>query len=195
MGGENTDPDKQVTPETGSSPRGRGKPRRRCPLGNADGLIPAWAGKTICRSRPRRRGRAHPRVGGENYERIGDDASAGGSSPRGRGKPDQDPEPVRDPGLIPAWAGKTTTLLGTEAASRAHPRVGGENAEDRQAALKKMGSSPRGRGKQTCSVSHHGVWGLIPAWAGKTPTRADGERCRRAHPRVGGENGKPFTSH
>ena len=29
---------------------------------------------------------------------------------------------------------------------------------------------------------------LIPAWAGKTPSRALGARSRWAHPRVGGEN-------
>ena len=168
VGGENGSRDSGGRGHGGSSPRGRGKRASIAVCSRGEGLIPAWAGKTICRSRPRRRGRAHPRVGGENYERIGDDASAGGSSPRGRGKPDQDPEPVRDPGLIPAWAGKTTTLLGTEAASRAHPRVGGENNVGPGVLVSFFGSSPRGRGKRRRNRIRGADPGLIPAWAGKT---------------------------
>ena len=66
--------------------------------------------------------------------------------------------------------------------------MGGENAEDRQAALKKMGSSPRGRGKRKGRGLFADVGGLIPAWAGKTGGRGGGDGEAQAHPRVGGEN-------
>ena len=44
--GENTDPDKQITPETGSSPLTRGKPTRAARNWVQSRLIPAHAGKT-----------------------------------------------------------------------------------------------------------------------------------------------------
>ena len=50
------------------------------------------------------------------------------------------------------------------------------------------GSSPRGRGKLSIGVSFRVVLGLIPAWAGKTGTRAPRLPRGPAHPRVGGEN-------
>ena len=43
--GENTQAAGSCPTPAGSSPLTRGKSRRRCPLGNADGLIPAHAGK------------------------------------------------------------------------------------------------------------------------------------------------------
>ena len=46
VGGENPDGDATVMTFHGSSPRGRGKPRRRGESAAHVGLIPAWAGKT-----------------------------------------------------------------------------------------------------------------------------------------------------
>ena len=55
--------------------------------------------------------------------------------------------------LIPAWAGKTSAAAGSASASRAHPRVGGENVASEAATSTATGSSPRGRGKHflTCA--------------------------------------------
>ena len=76
-----------VPPDTGSSPRGRGK---LCPTLDAHAtvrLIPAGAGKTSKANMMLPKGRAHPRGGGENRRRAG----------RAR----------RIVWLIPAGAGKT----------------------------------------------------------------------------------------
>ena len=87
VGGEN-DPSTTLDPTSpGSSPRGRGKHQPRRARHPRDGLIPAWAGKTV---RPRRRQfrrPAHPRVGGENAVSGPTGQRCYGSSPRGRGKP------------------------------------------------------------------------------------------------------------
>ena len=73
-------------------------------------------------------------------------------------------------------------------AARAHPRVGGKNARALPGAVPHSGSSPRGREKRARFAWRGPSLGLIPAWAGKTPTdRTRGVRTR-AHPRVGGEN-------
>ena len=71
---------------------------------------------------------------------------------------------------------------------RAHPRVGGENAEPDGLVDPEAGSSPRGRGKRTVSVWLPYGPRLIPAWAGKTPPPAPRGASAWAHPRVGGEN-------
>ena len=156
-------------------------------------LIPAWAGKTCPRCRPRRRSGAHPRVGGENsLDGLVVDLATG-SSPRGRGKPeDQIPDqiPWR---LIPAWAGKTADNKRTRRRTTAHPRVGGENTLPSRAVSALGGSSPRGRGKLDESLDEVLTGGLIPAWAGKTLHLPYAALTARAHPRVGGENCAPAS--
>ena len=66
VGGENTPPVGALVCVTGSSPRGRGKPRAACCLGQTGRLIPAWAGKTFLSVTVTLPLSAHPRVGGEN---------------------------------------------------------------------------------------------------------------------------------
>ena len=91
-------------------------------------------------------------------------------------------------GLIPAWAGKTTSKTMDCPSPRAHPRVGGENRRISGHPDDGAGSSPRGRGKHDHRVRREAEQGLIPAWAGKTDLGEVAHECRRAHPRVGGEN-------
>ena len=173
---------------SGSSPRGRGKqpgpPRSlTCPR-----LIPAWAGKTSRPRASRRRARAHPRVGGENWggeERM---SVSAGSSPRGRGKLEIIPQVRIVIGLIPAWAGKTVAGDDAGDGRGAHPRVGGENPVTSSSNRHPPGSSPRGRGKQDPRAVVADIAGLIPAWAGKTVPRGRIAVSVSAHPRVGGEN-------
>ena len=148
VGGENSSDRRARSCATGSSPRGRGK---RWVVGESArraGLIPAWAGKTGARMKAHARQQAHPRVGGENSWPEAAPRLSAGSSPRGRGKPSRSsPLPYRRR-LIPAWAGKTQRICDALGLAPAHPRVGGENADERNHRLRLS-------------------W-LIPAWAGKT---------------------------
>ena len=172
----------------GSSPRGRGKPRRRPESHRRCRLIPAWAGKTcVCVRRSLSR-RAHPRVGGENLTPAGRLVIDGGSSPRGRGKRDRDIRRRLQGRLIPAWAGKTRYRVRPRHRLGAHPRVGGENLARAVSVVRPGGSSPRGRGKQINIIVCINSTRLIPAWAGKTSTRTSINWLFTAHPRVGGEN-------
>ena len=111
---------------------------------------------------------AHPRAGGENMFYETELADARGSSPRRRGKQAcAGVERARD-GLIPARAGKTTARISARAASRAHPRAGGENVSLVPPAMALTGSSPHGRGKLLRVADERAVLRLIPAWTGKT---------------------------
>ena len=188
MGGENRQGVRRRRHQEGSSPRGRGK---RCPPSRYQatrGLIPAWAGKTLTATTSTSCRRAHPRVGGENWFHARVSQALRGSSPRGRGKPSVRLRKCTPRGLIPAWAGKTRLGTLTTSRSRAHPRVGGENAHGHGRRHRRRGSSPRGRGKPHGARLAPGVSGLIPAWAGKTCKSNPYVLGVRAHPRVGGEN-------
>ena len=127
VGGENPLRDGIRLEGSGSSPRGRGKRRQGGTERAGAGLIPAWAGKTRLALLTQSVTRAHPRVGGEN-KFPGERRQYGyGSSPRGRGKPHLGLSIRHLLGLIPAWAGKTTSISVSSRGSWAHPRVGGEN--------------------------------------------------------------------
>ena len=188
VGGENLVETSLLASCPGSSPRGRGKLDGEL-LGQVDdGLIPAWAGKTLAASGCAAGCGAHPRVGGENLACALPSAVTQGSSPRGRGKPDLDQSQTLVLRLIPAWAGKTSRAVCVSENRAAHPRVGGENIHVLLDECEERGSSPRGRGKPMLAWSGRARRGLIPAWAGKTPGIRLSLVLLRAHPRVGGEN-------
>ena len=107
-------------------------------------------------------------MGGENEADPYSDETLSGSSPRGRGKPQERARSIRGIRLIPAWAGKTLRSPRGQPSGAAHPRVGGENSKIASGSGIMPGSSPRGRGKRQLDTVRVPAGGLIPAWAGKT---------------------------
>ena len=167
-GGENGTVRSAGVPWAGSSPRGRGKLLQCFECRPGRGFIPARAGKTPGSSKARQSSRAHPRAGGENQPNESYEASVTGSSPRGRGKRQQNRDAQATARLIPARAGKTGLGAALSDLISAHPRAGGENDASAFTPGHALGSSPRGRGK-LCSMILLSVMGrLIPARAGKT---------------------------
>ena len=172
----------------GSSPRVRGKHRRRICACEKNGLIPARAGKTAGHRAASHWSTAHPRACGENDPASCRSAPSAGSSPRVRGKLAVVAGVAANGGLIPARAGKTTPTHPSTAAVAAHPRACGENQLLFDPFGDPGGSSPRVRGKQApCGSGEHPPR-LIPARAGKTRVARDGHRVSPAHPRACGEN-------
>ena len=172
----------------GSSPRVRGKRRRRAPSTWTRRLIPARAGKTSTWCSSIARPRAHPRACGENSMPPGVSPPSSGSSPRVRGKRRMLDDFFHLPGLIPARAGKTYAPPIRPETSRAHPRACGENSSPSPLPVVFVGSSPRVRGKRSDSHRGRSRAGLIPARAGKTGGSVCRSRSPRAHPRACGEN-------
>ena len=172
----------------GSSPLTRGKPRRAWRLGLSTRLIPAHAGKTDLATRCHFRHEAHPRSRGENTYQNVTDAATDGSSPLTRGKPKPIDAAHEDMGLIPAHAGKTSSVSVPTSAATAHPRSRGENHGLVTSAVTWIGSSPLTRGKRPTRPTSSLTTRLIPAHAGKTgQCRASGS-ASPAHPRSRGEN-------
>ena len=111
-----------------------------------------------------------------------------GSSPRVRGKLRVRIIDHGELRLIPACAGKTSTLYLRCILRRAHPRVCGENWATSLATCGMSGSSPRVRGKPQPYCREAQECRLIPACAGKTGKLVRPISHDRAHPRVCGEN-------
>ena len=172
----------------GSSPRVRGKPRRRPRKRVPPGLIPACAGKTPAGPRKRPRRPAHPRVCGENAMSVSSKPAIPGSSPRVRGKPCGRAPGAARAGLIPACAGKTSSMVMIPVCRAAHPRVCGENVLTLFDGTAVPGSSPRVRGKPVQHRRAPQGRRLIPACAGKTGSTPIPSSPTAAHPRVCGEN-------
>mgnify|MGYP000942583320 CR=1 FL=1 len=167
-GGENTTHGGWRRSGTGSSPRGRGKPRGNLSPPDARRLIPARAGKTRPYISRRAKCKAHPRAGGENFAHDLRRSCQLGSSPRGRGKHVGLVDDAREVRLIPARAGKTQHTRTPIRTPRAHPRAGGENIPVLHFISQRLGSSPRGRGKRKVPYLRAPDSRLIPARAGKT---------------------------
>ena len=152
------------------------------------GLIPAHAGKTLPRNMAGRAHGAHPRSRGENRKGSDCRPRRRGSSPLTRGKPRKARRQFRDPGLIPAHAGKTLGQDSTGRSGWAHPRSRGENCHAGGMQAARGGSSPLTRGKHRDRRADTRRQGLIPAHAGKTVIPVATQIGQAAHPRSRGEN-------
>ena len=165
--GENTNDTLLAALAEGSSPRVRGKHQRHTARSARRGLIPACAGKTRRVAVKTNSPRAHPRVCGENVLRRGFRGGVRGSSPRVRGKLLGWLQEHGAERLIPACAGKTTTMRRICRTAWAHPRVCGENCRPHTWRVGAAGSSPRVRGKLATPVQTPWALGSSPRVRGK----------------------------
>ena len=159
-----------------------------CPRRSRCGLIPAHAGKTRNGASPASPAWAHPRLRGENALAVRVAVGDEGSSPLTRGKRHNDRRHAPRRGLIPAHAGKTSTMCPASFPTRAHPRSRGENQRQWITQTIAAGSSPLTRGKPASANGRSRPPGLIPAHAGKTAVMEGDAVIDRAHPRSRGEN-------
>ena len=152
----------------GSPPQVRGKLPVVFTVFQCAGITPAGAGKTRSSSKPSIRRRDHPRRCGENSYAVTRFSSMLGSPPQVRGKLDR--------------------CMGAAAARRDHPRRCGENFAAFPSAARTSGSPPQVRGKPLSASTHHRVYRITPAGAGKTLLLLLKLSACRDHPRRCGEN-------
>ena len=91
-------------------------------------------------------------------------------------------------GIIPAYAGSTTSGEQKKVMIQDHPRVCGEHPTSSLSFLRLPGSSPRMRGAQALYHVLVGAFGIIPAYAGSTYLANSHLPPARDHPRVCGEH-------
>ncbi len=181
------------TQTTGSPPHGRGTPAQAACDVLTFGLTPARAGNTCCLVSHCRPPWAHPRTGGEHQNSATTCSRRAGSPPHGRGTRRGAVGAQRAGGLTPARAGNTPRGATRAGRRWAHPRTGGEHLDSGVRHDPYEGSPPHGRGTQAEGPALRDHPGLTPARAGNTTGCASGCAARRAHPRTGGEHGKPMS--
>ena len=186
--GENEEISDVLFAGVGSPPRVRGKLYLLLSLLKNQGITPACAGKTPPESGLPFCPRDHPRVCGENDERIESVDDFEGSPPRVRGKLRRAHLCDGHIGITPACAGKTPALPSPARRPRDHPRACGENLCIAPQILFLSGSPPRMRGKHSSSRLIRLRAGITPAHAGKTHGGEGKSRANRDHPRACGEN-------
>ena len=130
----------------------------------------------------------HPRIRGEHAAKARDELSLTGSSPHTRGARTGQPAQAEGGGIIPAYAGSTeaNSLDGQTMAD--HPRIRGEHLVTCISDAKRAGSSPHTRGARDCRRRRGTGAGIIPAYAGSTPSASPPPAPRRDHPRIRGEH-------
>ena len=173
----------------GSSPLVRGGHALLPLRGGLLRLIPARAGRTLCKLLAYLPYTAHPRSCGADSVREGVLTPGSGSSPLVRGGPGAHDGSPSVMGLIPARAGRTTQGTHSLPTDRAHPRSCGADARLAGCTARVSGSSPLVRGGRMRRVHDDRSTRLIPARAGRTRCRRPGSRRLPAHPRSCGADG------
>ena len=168
----------------------RGARRKRLPVGDRLGIIPAYAGST------KRSGELgvllgdHPRVCGEHRQNERNLRATAGSSPRMRGARPTSSWTIVRARIIPAYAGSTGRQESTSRRSRDHPRVCGEHTRSPMWTYSSLGSSPRMRGAPARFSRRGAFRRIIPAYAGSTHAQIVESTLCEDHPRVCGEHGQ-----
>ena len=171
----------------GSSPRVRGTGPVRLDPSHRQRFIPACAGNSGLKRVPQSRLPVHPRVCGEQFINTGVDIAGVGSSPRVRGTGARAREPCLVGRFIPACAGNSVRPVTAVLFSPVHPRVCGEQSQQRNVVSRHAGSSPRVRGTEQQSKIDHDNGRFIPACAGNSLVEIPGSKLAPVHPRVCGE--------
>ena len=117
-----------------------------------------------------------------------------GSSPHTRGAHDLVEQRLADGGIIPAYAGSTTTARSSCTGRPDHPRIRGEHDQTFFAGGALEGSSPHTRGALVVGVAEVTVVRIIPAYAGSTGVDGVGGHGVPDHPRIRGEH-VGYTEH
>ena len=171
----------------GSPPHGRGKAKPKPVKTPVPRITPAWAGKRALQAGAEYPKGDHPRMGGEKYNSAEALANRQGSPPHGRGKGSIAFFCRFCLRITPAWAGKSALSGSGDRPDGDHPRMGGEKAHLEHDDEQQVGSPPHGRGKVVVVAAFGCCRRITPAWAGKSSRRRCVCRCRRDHPRMGGE--------
>ena len=140
------------------------------------------------RARARTASADHPRIRGEHPGIPSHSGKWSGSSPHTRGAPSNAVPKPSTTRIIPAYAGSTISWSSQPPEAADHPRIRGEHAQGGIGKLKQGGSSPHTRGAPSRPVLAVPGIGIIPAYAGSTPSGTTLGGISRDHPRIRGEH-------
>ena len=176
-----------IISDVGSSPLTRGKVDPPPSPPSEEGIIPAYAGKSISPFSLDNYARDHPRLRGEKECLSLSHQPVSGSSPLTRGKVRVWMSGIWPTRIIPAYAGKSVRIGLIIIGLWDHPRLRGEKLLDNLYTVHMEGSSPLTRGKAKRSFKFLLTRGIIPAYAGKSAFLLLRRKVLRDHPRLRGE--------
>ena len=136
----------------------------------------------------RRISQDHPRIRGEHENTMYCSPRDSGSSPHTRGALASGRRASPDRGIIPAYAGSTSTDPSGRCELQDHPRIRGEHPSRRTVRARKRGSSPHTRGARSSTTQSFSRRRIIPAYAGSTPRGKFPGGFFQDHPRIRGEH-------
>ena len=172
----------------GSSPHSRGAHARVEFQVMPVRIIPAFAGSTPASRWSPSAGRDHPRIRGEHHMADATLGTYWGSSPHSRGARDRALRLLDGRGIIPAFAGSTSTTSSPVASRWDHPRIRGEHAGAVHGVAASRGSSPHSRGALVRFSALPPPARIIPAFAGSTNFTVPFLSATGDHPRIRGEH-------
>ena len=138
--------------------------------------------------------RDHPRIRGEHAVGVGHARTLDGSSPHTRGAPFGVHAHTQRAGIIPAYAGSTSTACVVSIAFPDHPRIRGEHSRAFRRRATDDGSSPHTRGAPRQLGRRWALLGIIPAYAGSTTILVSLSFREWDHPRIRGEHDDPHDT-
>ena len=144
--GEHRQRNRPIHGMMGSSPHMRGTRNRDGSRTRHRGIIPAYAGNTRFFRLDLIVHGDHPRICGEHPVQNSTAFANGGSSPHMRGTQQRGLSAITKAGIIPAYAGNTTSCWNDCHTSRDHPRICGEHRRLPVGCVLWPGSSPHMRG-------------------------------------------------
>ena len=171
----------------GSSPRVRGTVPKWLASRLSSRFIPACAGNSRCRPAGLPCVSVHPRVCGEQRNRVHLNLTLNGSSPRVRGTVNVPLGSGGNTRFIPACAGNSRQSSVCTTRRAVHPRVCGEQPGNAAESSGELGSSPRVRGTVQQIADPPARDRFIPACAGNRVTSYNYDLPAPVHPRVCGE--------
>ena len=186
--GEHSIPGAANRPFSGSSPHTRGARPGRRRRGQGARIIPAYAGSTVCSVLSPPAARDHPRIRGEHDVAAPHRRARLGSSPHTRGARLIASWWAFRSGIIPAYAGSTSSPRMRGAGVGDHPRIRGEHRLVAARGGSGLGSSPHTRGARPSPGRHPHRIRIIPAYAGSTSSSRSTSACAPDHPRIRGEH-------
>ena len=151
------------------------------------GITPAYAGKRARPKTPPLTPRDHPRMCGEKPADYVGYKLAKGSPPHVRGKVLYDDIELKNRGITPACAGKSTGMVIEAVRKEDHPRMCGEKNIWVVDAITSTGSPPHVRGKALLNSSKNLFSRITPACAGKRLLQSFYDTRGWDHPRMCGE--------
>ena len=185
--GEKETPERTMKLVQGSPPPMRGKVPVCTGTGSAQGITPAYAGKSDRLTDCRDDLGDHPRLCGEKSQIIEDRYPVKGSPPPMRGKDTLSIRSVTPHWITPAYAGKSGVCRFSVTTVWDHPRLCGEKLKPRRRIETNQGSPPPMRGKAEFQLVFGDTVRITPAYAGKRSGFPAVEFYVEDHPRLCGE--------